>query len=85
MSGRNNRLQNKVFRNNTGITALFLSADFLNMSYIPNRAAEMNANISHMVYVYIMFEDAKLYIFFIFIKRFIVANLLLFHIFARGF
>ena len=61
--GRNNRLQNKVFKNNTGITALFLSADFLNMSYIPNSAADMNANISHIV-LFLLRLKMRSYIFF---------------------
>lgn len=49
-----------MFRNSTGITALFFSAVFLNMSYIPNSAADMNANISHMFLLEFYFESAKL-------------------------
>lgn len=68
--GKNSRLQNIVFRNNTGITALFFSAVFLNMSYMPNSDADMNASISHICFL--LFCGAKLrffilsaYIFFV--------------------
>ena len=47
-AGRKSALQNTVFKNNMGRTALLLSANFLNTSYMPSRAAEIKARINHI-------------------------------------
>ena len=48
ITGRNNKLQNTVFRKSTGITAFPSNAIFLKTSYIPKRVAEIKANVSHI-------------------------------------
>ena len=75
ISGRNSRLQNTVLRNNTGITALFFNAVFLNISYTPSSAADMNASINH---IYLNFIVCEIIYFFVFIDGFLVAIFLLF-------
>ena len=49
MTLENIRVENTVLRNNTGITALFFSAAFLDVSYSPSNAADKNANANHII------------------------------------
>ena len=49
MTLENIRVENTVLRNNTGITALFFSAAFLDVSYSPSNAADKNANANHIL------------------------------------
>ena len=42
-----------VFNNRTGITALSLKAFFLNTSYTPKNAADMNAPNNHILIFYL--------------------------------
>lgn len=40
--------QNSVLRNNTGMTSLFLSENFFDVSYNPSKLAEIKAKIIHI-------------------------------------
>ena len=49
MNGKKSSEQNRVFSNNTGMTALSFKAAFLKTSYPPNKRADRNANDNHMM------------------------------------
>lgn len=48
MSGKKMSEQNKVLRNNIGITSLFLNDTFLEVSYKPKSVAEIKAKRIHI-------------------------------------
>ena len=58
MNGENIREANRVLKNSTGRTALSFSADFLEVSYSPRRAADTNASASHIVQLFLVFAAA---------------------------
>jgi hypothetical protein len=49
ITGTKNSVQNRVLRNSIGITALPRSERFFIASYKPNKPADINANIIHIV------------------------------------